>query len=319
MKTSFITTVFNEEKNVGSILESIVEQTKLPDEVVIVDGGSTDGTVNKVREFIKSTKRKGTKVDFRLFEKRGNRSVGRNDAISKAKGDIILISDAGCFLDRKWVEEIVKPFNKASVDVVAGYYKGRAKNVFQQCLVPYVLVMPDRIDPNNFLPATRSMAIRKSVWKELGGFPEQYSYNEDYVFAQALKRHNKTIVFAKHAIVEWIPRNTLREAWTMFYRFALGDAEAGILRKKVLVLFLRYIVGIFLLILAIMRQEKILLLSLLVLLFFYCIWSVLKNYKYVQKLQAIVLLPLIQFTADFAVMDGTLRGLINRWGIKKTL
>lgn len=318
MKTSFITTIFNEEEGIEAFLKSIVQQTKLPDEVIVVDGGSTDATVDRVKEFIKSTKRNETNVDIRLFEKKGNRSVGRNEAIRHAKGEIILISDAGCLLDTKWVEEISKPFREASVDVVAGYYKGKAENVFQQCLVPYVLIMSDRVDPDTFLPATRSMAMRKSVWKELGGFPEEFSHNEDYIFAQALKKHNKRIAFARNAIVEWIPRSTLREAWVMFYRFALGDAEAGILRKKVLVLFLRYIVGIFLLILAIMRQEKILLLSLLVLVFFYGIWSVLKNYKYVQNLQAIVFLPLIQFTADFAVMDGTLRGLISRWGTKKT-
>lgn len=318
MKTSFITTIFNEEEGIGAFLESIVEQTRLPDEVIVVDGGSTDATVEKVREFIQSAKQKGTKITLRLFEKKGNRSIGRNVAIKHAKGDIILISDAGCLLDKKWVEEIIKPFADSTVDVVAGYYKGKAETAFEKCLVPYVLVMPDRIDPGTFLPATRSMAMRKKVWEELSGFPEQFSHNEDYVFAQLLRAHKKKIVFADQAIVWWLPRKNFHEAYVMFSRFAFGDAEAGIVRPKVIVLFLRYLIGIFLVIFAIMMQERILLLALLTLLLLYCVWAVLKNYKYVQEPQAFVLLPLIQFTADFAVIGGTSRGLISRWGTKKT-
>lgn len=314
MKTSFITTVFNEEEGIGAFLDSILRQTRVPDEVIIVDGGSTDGTVDEIERFIKE--HNGGHI--RLIQKQGNRSVGRNEAIKYAKGDVILISDAGCLLDNKWAEEIAKPFTESSVDVIAGYYKGKAETVFEKCLIPYVLVMPDRVDPNTFLPATRSMAMRKKVWEELGGFPEQFSHNEDYVFAQSLRRQKKKIIFANKAIVWWLPRKNFHEAYNMFSRFAYGDAEAGILRSKVLVLFARYLIGIFLVIFAIMRQEKVLLLALLVLLVLYCIWAVWKNYRYVQRPQALVLLPLIQFTADFAVMDGTSRGCISRWGTRKT-
>lgn len=51
MKVSFITTVFNEEKTIGSFLESLFKQTKLPDEVIIVDAGSTDGTISRIRNY----------------------------------------------------------------------------------------------------------------------------------------------------------------------------------------------------------------------------------------------------------------------------
>ena len=98
--------------------------------------------------------------------------------------------------------------------------------------------MPDKVNPDNFLPATRSIAFTKSIWKKVGGFDEKYSHNEDYVFANKLKESNAKIVFAKDAVVHWLPRNSFKQAFVMFFRFALGDAESNLWRSKVLLLYL---------------------------------------------------------------------------------
>src|ERR1035437_9124868 len=215
LKTSLICTVFNEEKTVTQFLESVDNQSRLPGEIIIVDGGSTDNTVAKISNF-KSKK----KLNLRTFIKKGNRSVGRNLGIKRAKGNIIVSSDSGCVLDKNWLEEIVKPFKDKKVDVVAGFYKGIANNIFQKSLIPYVLIMEDKVDEKEFLPATRSMAFRKIVWEKIGGFDERFSHNEDYVFANKIKKANFKINFAKKALVYWTPRKNLKEAFIMFLRFA---------------------------------------------------------------------------------------------------
>lgn len=195
MKVSFIATVYNEGASIGGLLESIFSQSKLPDEIIIVDGGSTDNTISEISTF----KFPASCLDarIRLIFKKGNRSVGRNEAIKNATNEIIVCSDAGCILDKNWVKNIVKPFKNPDVDVVAGYYEGKANTFFQKCLVPYVLVMPDKINVDDFLPASRSMAFKKSIWKKIGKFPEEFSNNEDYVFAKRLKKHNAKIIFEK--------------------------------------------------------------------------------------------------------------------------
>ena len=314
MKISFIATVLNEEKTIDAFVKSILLQTKKPDEIIIVDGGSSDNTVAKIKNQI--SKIKYQKSSFKLLVKPGNRSVGRNYGILKATGDIVLISDAGCFLDKRWAEKIVEPFKNKTVDVVAGYYKGKPSSIFERCLVPYVLVMPDKIDPENFLPATRSMAFKKSVWEKVGGFPERFSNNEDYVFANNLKKIKSKIVFKKDAIVNWRPRKNLKDTFKMFFRFALGDAESKIYRQKVLFIFARYLILFYLFFLAFVYKSIALSLFILISLIAYIVWSMIKNYKYCKNKKALFYLPVIQLASDFAVLLGTSIGFTKNISLK---
>lgn len=308
-KISLISTILNEEKTIERFLDSIILQSHKPDEIILVDGGSRDGTISNVKSQISNYKLQ--KMKILVLSKKGNRAVGRNEAIKYAKGDIILSADAGCILYKDWIKNIIEPFKDESVDVVAGYYKGNAQTVFQECLIPYVLVMPDKIDPNNFLPASRTMAFRKSIWKEIGGFPEKYSHNEDYVFAKELKKREVKIVFKKNAIVYWLPRKNLKEAFIMFFRFAYGDAEARIFRPKVGLLFARYLLIFCLFLLALIPRYKSFTLLIVLLFLGYIFWSINKNYRYVKKLKAMFFLPIIQFTADIAVLSGSLFGILR--------
>lgn len=306
MKTTLVVTFLNEEKSVEQFLFSVMRQTLPVSEVILVDGGSKDSTINRFKAFQK----KHRLQNVRLFTKLGNRSVGRNYGIKKATNEIILLADMGCILDKEWVKKISAPFKAADIAVVAGYYKGKATSVFQKCLLPYVLTMPDQINPAAFLPSTRSMAIRKAAWKTANGFPEAYSHNEDYVFAKKLQKEKVKIFFAKTAFVYWIPRETLMQSFIMFYRFALGDAEAGILRGKVVLIYVRYVFFGLLFLMYLLSYPFIQAFSFLII-SGYLFWSVTKNYRYINNWQAAFFLPLLQIVSDFAVLCGTSIGFFR--------
>ena len=104
----------------------------------------------------------------------------------------------------------------------------------------------------------------------------------------------------------------------MFYRFAYGDMEAGMYRPKVWLVFLRYFYGFVVFLLAVVFQSWPLFLFCLLQLLAYMLWAVFKSYRYIDKVAAIYILPEIQFTADAAVMLGSVRGILARvWGIGK--
>jgi glycosyltransferase involved in cell wall biosynthesis len=104
MRVSVICTVLNEAHAVGRLLESLAAQSRLPDEVVIVDGGSSDGTQAAVMGYAE-------RLPLKLQEARGaNISRGRNLAVKRSTGDVIASTDAGVRLEPDWLERLAAPF-----------------------------------------------------------------------------------------------------------------------------------------------------------------------------------------------------------------
>lgn len=313
MKTTLITTVYNESTSIEKFLKSVLNQTQLPNEVIIVDAESTDKTQEKIRAFFSKYKR----LHGKLIVKKGNRSVGRNEAVKKAKNSIILCSDAGCLLDKSWVREISRPFAKKSISVVSGFYKPVTKNIFQKALAAYTSTMPDKLNPPTFLPSSRSIAFRKTAWKKAGGYPENLDTCEDLIFDEKLQKTKAKFYFQQSALVYWPQRKNLWQAAKQFFSYAKGDGKAHFFRKSTPFLFLRYIIGFFLTFAAfsyhIVKLEE-LVGSLFILYFF---WAIAKNYRYVNHALAIFLLPLLQLTSDIAVLVGTTLGFLQSVEIKR--
>ncbi len=309
-KISVIITTYNEAQTIISLLTALKKQKLKPTEVIIVDNFSTDGTDQLISQFAK----KNPKLKIKLISKYSNRSLGRNLAIHKTKHELIAITDAGCIPQKTWLQELYKTYedgqkkyqkeNKRQVDnlVVAGFYKGKAETIFEQAVIPYALVMPDRVNPQTFLPATRSMLLPKRVWQKIGGFDEKLNFSEDYHFAHQLKKSNVPILFAKKAVVEWLPKKTWWEFCMMIFNMARGDILANTWRLKVVLVFTRYLLG-----LIIWWTWPAVAIALAII---YLIWAVAKNYRYVPD--GWYYLPLLQISADLAVMLGTMVGVLDR-------
>ena len=70
-KISIVLSIYNGEKYIIEQLESIMNQTRVSDEVLITDDGSTDNTVNLVRFFVDNNKLKNWKIFIKQFNKKG--------------------------------------------------------------------------------------------------------------------------------------------------------------------------------------------------------------------------------------------------------
>lgn len=303
-KISVIITTYNEAQTIINLLVALKKQKFQPAEIIIVDNISTDGTDQLISQFAK----KNPKLKIKLISKYSNRSLGRNLAIHKTKYELIAITDAGCIPQKNWLQELYKAYmagqKKYQVKdlVIAGFYEGEAETIFEQAVIPYALVMPDKVDPQTFLPATRSMLLPKRVWQKIGGFDEKLNFSEDYHFAHQLKKSHVPIVFAKKAIVKWLPRKTWWEFCVMIFDTARNDVLANTWRPKAGLIFIRYLLG--LIIWWIWPAVA------LILVLAYLIWAVAKNYRYVPD--GWYYLPLLQISADLAVMLGTTVGVLDK-------
>jgi glycosyltransferase involved in cell wall biosynthesis len=295
---SLIVTVFNEAETIEDFLQSVQEQSLVPSELIIVDAQSTDNTVDLINNFSRKNS-----LNIRVFVQAGNRSVGRNLAVSKSSGTFLAITDVGCILDKNWLKELWRTQQESNAPVVAGYYQGLAKSAFQEANIPYFLVMPERIRENNFLPATRSMLIKKSLWLEMGGLNEKLSLNEDYHFANRLKNKGIKIAFSQKAVVYWLPPSNIGQFFQKIFAFARGDANTGLLRSKIYLIFLRYLIFLEILL---FFPNFYLIFSLMIL---YFLWAIVKNLKYCPR--SYFYLAFLQIVADVAVMLGTSIGLFQ--------
>lgn len=290
MKTSFVTTVLNEAESIKFLLDSLGNQTQKPDEVIIVDAGSKDETLALIKAHGLNQN-----TTIRIIKQQGlNRSQGRNLGIKSAQHQIIALSDAGCVLDKEWLKRITEPFKNRAVDSVAGYYQTTTGSVLSQVMAPFVAVMPDQFNPKTYLPSSRSLAFKKSAWLKVGQYPENLDYCEDLIFSAKLKVQTHMVI-RPEAIVFWQMKTSLKDFYHSLKNYASGDVQAGYWPHliKIISVYLRYLVffGAPPLFLA------------------YLSWPIIKFNHYFPGFKAVVYLPLVQVTADLAVMRGALLGL----------
>lgn len=314
MKVSVIITVRNEEATIVPLLESLVAQTRRPDEVVIVDGGSTDGTVACIETFAQSSP-----VTIRLLVRPGyNISQGRNAAIELARGPLIASTDAGVRLSRRWLAELTAPFESDDPPaVVSGWFVPDPQTAFEAAMGATVLPTLSEIEPTRFLPSSRSVAFLKEAWEKVGGYPEWLDYCEDLIFDFRLRDLYGPFPFVPEAVVYFRPRGSLRAFWRQYFNYARGDGKADLWRRRHFVRYSVYLVAAGLLAAGLLCSP-LLLIPLLPGAVLY-LWTPYRHLfssrftSHASRLEAILWVPVIRLVGDLAKMAGYPAGLIWRW------
>ncbi len=222
-----ICTVRNDAPGLCIMLESLAAQTRPPDEILIVDGGSDPDSIPELEAAVAACP--GARL---LIEPDVNIAQGRNIAIGEARHGLIACIDAGCRARPDWLARLLAPFadEAARIEVVGGGYAAAPRTRFQRVVA--ALTLPGHrgpVDPATFNPSARSLALRRSAWHRAGGFPEWLMTAEDTLFDLRLRGMHPPVryAFAPDAIVEWEPRSTWRATFRQFFGYARGEAHIG--------------------------------------------------------------------------------------------
>jgi glycosyltransferase involved in cell wall biosynthesis len=315
MQLSLIVTVKNEAVALPRLLDSMAAQTRAPDEIVIVDGGSTDETLHILQAY-------RARLRLTIIAQPGvNISQGRNIAIRAATGDIICATDAGTRLDEHWVEELVKPFetNLPTVQVVAGFFVPDPQTVFETALAATTLPVLADIRPAKFLPSSRSVAFTKAAWQQVGGYPEWLDFCEDLIFDLALRQAGFRFAFAPRALVHFRPRENLRAFFKQYYHYARGDGKANLWFTRHLIRYTTYLVALPLLVALLLLGFWSWAVGFLLIGFLGMFWTPYKRLfpmltplSWMERLRAIAWVPIIRITGDVAKMIGYPVGVVWR-------
>jgi len=223
---SLICTVRDEAESIGALLDSMLAQTRLPDEIVVNDCLSRDATPAIARAYAAREPR------IRLVAGGHNIPSGRNNAIRAARGAIIACTDAGLTLDRHWLAALVAPIEAGEADLTGGFYAPDPRTLFELALAWTNYRTLEEIDPARFLPFGNCMAFRREVWAEVGGFPEWLSHSEDLYFDLEAERRGFRRAFVPTAVVRFRPRSSLRAFARQYYLYARGDGVGGLWPRR---------------------------------------------------------------------------------------
>lgn len=235
---SLVSTIFNDRNGLNTFFEAMGSQTRMPDEIVIVDAGSNDGTWELLQaESRRSDRPWKMKV---IQETRCNVARGRNLAIEAASGDLIVSTDIGCDWDIQWLEELVNPLEAdSSIEQVNGSWAVRREELSSPwALTEWALKGDQKLEagPESHC-SSRSIAYRRNVWKALGRYPEDLTLaGDDAVYdylslAAGVKRAG-----APKVRCYWHRHNSLKGFYKEAFRYGLGDGEAGIRKNDFLLI-----------------------------------------------------------------------------------
>jgi len=149
--------VYNEEGYLKACLDTISEQTELPDEVIVVDNNSTDKSaeIAKLYTFVKVIKEKQSGVFY-----------ARNRGFNEAKSDIIGRIDGDTLLPDNWVANVKKIFESGEYSAVSGpvsYYDMPLEPLSFHVDVT-IRSLISKTNETKFLFGT-NMAITKKSWR----------------------------------------------------------------------------------------------------------------------------------------------------------
>ena len=183
---SVVIPLYNKEQAVETTLKSVLRQTRPPDEVIIVDDGSTDESVAVIRQVLEA-ERSATPVRIITQENLGV-SVARNRGADEARCEYIAFLDA----DDEWLPNCLAEFEKlARHSPDAGLLTVLlAKITSKGLLIPERSALPDGFFgqvPNPLetyskgygLVSSSSVAVRRDAWRRSGGFPAGVATGED--------------------------------------------------------------------------------------------------------------------------------------------
>jgi glycosyltransferase involved in cell wall biosynthesis len=184
MRISVVIVTYNEEKNIKDCLDSIFSQTKKPDEVILVDDGSSDNTLKIASGY-------PMKI---LKTKHKERSHARNVGWKNSQGGLILFAEADSVFDKDWVAEIVKQFDKGAEAVIDRRKMYKPKTFLQKCLDAQFDIRYAYYKPFS------AWAFRREVLEKTGGFDERLNQSEDRDLGKRVLKSGCRIFLAEKAV-----------------------------------------------------------------------------------------------------------------------
>ena len=211
MKISIITVVYNNEKTIRDAIQSVLNQTYTNVEYILIDGDSSDNTLDFINEF-------KHKISYILSEKDKGLYDAMNKGLKIATGDVIgILNSDDLYQDSEVISAVMEEFNNdTSLNIVYGdlvYVKSEDTNK----VIRYWKSKSyfTRFFENANVPPHPSLFVRSVVYKEIGLFDLQFKLAADYeLMLRMFKKHNFKSKYINRLIIRMRLGGTTNESYT---------------------------------------------------------------------------------------------------------
>ena len=165
MFVSVVLNLLNEKRHIRDLLDSLVTQER-PFEIVVVDAGSDDGTVQIIQKYME------THPEIRLFHHPGTRGESTNFGLKQATGEAVATIGGDCIANPFWLMELRKTLKE--FDIAAGKTINIGYQAFEE--LERVELYHKGMDISY---PSGNMAWRKKVLDTIAGFDPWFVTAED--------------------------------------------------------------------------------------------------------------------------------------------
>ena len=311
MKVSLVTTVKNEAATAAELIRSIREQSRPPDEWLVVDGGSTDGTVET---FV-------AEPTCTVITEEGNIAHGRNAGIERAHGSVVAVIDGGCVADPGWLEQLVGALEDGGGEVAAGSTVPRVDRPFDAA--QWILLDQfghPRMGLREPALSSRSLAFLRQAWEQCR-YPEWLDHSEDAWLFEQWRRLGLRMVRVPDAVVEWRLRQTLGAWGRQHFRYMRGQGRAALLGHRHVIRLLFYATVVSFLAGGVILPE--LMVAGAAAWWMYAVATMVRfpgvtvGRGFGFRITTLVWLPVMLLTMDVAKIAGYLRGRLERYRLRR--
>jgi len=217
---SLIIRCYNEERHIGRLLCGVLQQRMPPDEIILVDSGSTDATLSLASRYPVKI------VEINKDEFSFGRSL--NVGCGASAGDLLVFASAHVYpVHRDWLQRLLVPFENEQVALVYGRQLGNEVTRFSERQI-FARWFPDYSDWNQGHPFCNNAnaAIRRSLWERFP-YDESLTGLEDLAWAQRVRGAGFRIAYEACAEVVHIHEESPKVIFSRYRReaIALKDIE----------------------------------------------------------------------------------------------
>lgn len=216
-KFSVVTTCFNDSSQILSYLDSIVNQSLPPSEIVVVDGGSKDNTKELVELY---SKRSSVPIQF-ICRGRLNIAEAFNIGVKSIKAQYVLISCIGNKFSPTMCEDLYNKIIATKADAAYGLLVGINRGTFS-CCYNNAFIGSKGLD----VMSNRAVMYDKSVFERIGLFLKNFKYaGEDAEFLNRFNNNGLKKILVNKPVVFWETPNSWREYKKQCKNYAIAELQ----------------------------------------------------------------------------------------------